>query len=133
VPNTESLTFAEYGTYTLSQFVWNNSTLCSDTFSLQIIVFPLIDLMIPNVVSPNGDGKNDLFSVRLQGISFLDVKIYNRWGTIVHEANVSVDDEEFIDLWDPRDVSFGVYHYVIQSIGVDSKGFFEEGTITVLQ
>lgn len=133
VPNTESLTFSEYGTYTLSQFVWNNSTLCSDTFSLQIIVFPLIDLMIPNVVSPNGDGKNDLFSVRLQGISFLDVKIYNRWGRIVHEASVSVGDEEFIDLWDPSDVSFGVYHYVIQSIGVDSKGFFEEGTITVLQ
>ncbi len=133
VPNTQTLTFSEYGTYTVSQFVWNNDQGCNDTFSLEIIVQPLIDLVIPNVVTPNGDGKNDLFMVKLEGINSLNVKIYNRWGNLIHEANRSVDDQEFIDLWDPKDVSLGVYNYVIQAVGVDSKGFFREGSVTVLK
>jgi gliding motility-associated-like protein len=133
VPNTQTLTFSEYGTYTVSQFVWNNNQGCNDTFSLEIIVEPLIDLVIPNVVTPNGDGKNDLFMVKLEGINSLNVKIYNRWGNLIHEANRSVDDQEFIDLWDPKDVSLGVYTYVIQAVGVDSKGFFREGSVTVLK
>lgn len=133
VPNTQTLTFAEYGTYTVSQFVWNNDQTCSDTFSLDIIVEPLIDLMVPNVVTPNGDGKNDRFTVRFEGIDFLAVKIYNRWGTLIHELNQTIEEEEFIDLWDPSEASPGVYYYIIQSVGVDSEGFSTEGSVTVLK
>lgn len=132
VPNTQTLTFPEYGTYTVTQLVWNNDQACNDTFSLEISVEPFIDLMIPNVVTPNGDGRNDLFSVKLEGIDFLEVRIYNRWGNLIHEANQTVGDEEFISLWDPSDVSLGVYYYVIQSVGVDSQGFIKEGSITVV-
>jgi len=133
LPNTETLTFTEYGTFTVSQFVWNNDGACNDTFSLDIIVEPVIELMIPNVVTPNGDGKNDIFAVRIQGIRFLDVKIYNRWGNLIHEASRTVEESEYAELWDPGDVSLGVYHYVIQSVGVDSKAFFKEGSISVLR
>lgn len=133
VPNTQNLTFNEYGTYTVSQLVWNTDFFCSDTFSLEIIVEPLIDLSIPNVVTPNGDGLNDFFAVRVEGIGSMNVKIYNRWGNLVHEANRTVNDEESIELWDPADVSDGVYQYVIQSVGVDAIGFFREGSLTVLK
>lgn len=132
VPNSQTLTFDEYGTYTVTQWVWNNNQVCNDTFSLDIIVMPLIDLLIPNVVTPNGDGRNDLFSVSVEGIANLEVDIYNRWGNLIHEANVTVGDEEFVDLWDPSDVSLGVYYYVIRSVGVDSQGFIKEGSVTVV-
>jgi len=132
VPNSQTLTFDEYGTYTVTQWVWNNNQVCNDTFSLDIIVMPLIDLLIPNVVTPNGDGRNDLFSVSVDGIANLEVDIYNRWGNLIHEANVTVGDEEFVDLWDPSDVSLGVYYYVIRSVGVDSQGFIKEGSVTVV-
>jgi len=132
VPNSQTLTFDEYGTYTVTQWVWNNNQVCNDTFSLDIIVMPLIDLLIPNVVTPNGDGRNDLFSVSVDGIANLEVDIYNRWGNLIHEANVTVGDEEFVDLWDPSDVSLGVYYYVIRSVGLDSQGFIKEGSVTVV-
>ncbi len=42
---------------------------------------------LPNVFSPNGDGKNDVFYVRGKGIETISLKIYNRFGNKVFESN----------------------------------------------
>lgn len=42
------------------------------------------DLMIPNVITPNSDGKNDEFKVVSTDISSLHVEIFNRWGMKVY-------------------------------------------------
>jgi gliding motility-associated-like protein len=44
-----------------------------------------IDLLVPQVVTPNGDGKNDVFEI--QGIYDHPnnvLEIYNRWGSLVY-------------------------------------------------
>ena len=44
-------------------------------------------IVVPNVMTPNGDGMNDIFEIRY--IDLYDVKkltIYNRWGTIVYQS-----------------------------------------------
>lgn len=45
-------------------------------------------IRIPNVFTPNGDGKNDIFSVEIPGklASCLDLKIYNRWGQLIYKS-----------------------------------------------
>lgn len=54
---------------------------------LDSVVVIVIDLEIPNGISPNGDGINDLFVVpqlyALQG----ELIIWNRWGDIVFESD----------------------------------------------
>lgn len=69
-------------------------------------------IIIPNVFSPNEDGKNDRFRISgLHNIEGVRMQIYNRWGTLL-----------FSDLdfggsagWDPRsNASEGTYYYILQ-------------------
>jgi len=46
------------------------------------------EFLIPNMISPNGDGANDDFEIRAEGIAGIDlVRVYNRWGELVFETN----------------------------------------------
>jgi gliding motility-associated-like protein len=44
------------------------------------------DLYIPNIFSPNDDGLNEVFYVRGEGITGLELLIYNRWGEKIFES-----------------------------------------------
>ena len=69
---------------------------------------------LPNVFTPNGDGKNDFFTPLhpYKYVKDIDIKIYNRWGTEVFRTT----DPEI--LWDGKSAqskmlcSDGVYFYV---------------------
>lgn len=43
-------------------------------------------VFIPNVFSPNGDGKNDVLFVQGNGLKRIYMSIYNRWGNLVFET-----------------------------------------------
>jgi gliding motility-associated-like protein len=42
---------------------------------------------VPNAFSPNGDGVNDAFRVFGEDILSLDLRIYDRWGTLLFQTN----------------------------------------------
>ena len=52
------------------------------------------ELFVPNVFSPNQDGRNDVFKPRGTNLFEYNLRIYDRWGNLVFEA----DDIE--DGWD---------------------------------
>ena len=68
-------------------------------------------IVIPNVFSPNGDGKNDRFLVSgLYNIEGVRMQIFNRWG------NLLFSDMDFGGSagWDPReDASEGTYYFIL--------------------
>lgn len=87
--------------------------------------------IIPNVFSPNNDGNNDVFFVENSGIDALSMKIYNRWGQLLHESN-RIDAT-----WDGRTTSGeesveGTYFYIITVSSANKKETFK-GTITLLR
>lgn len=41
---------------------------------------------IPNLFSPNGDGANDTFRVRANGVAEISLRIFNRWGELLFET-----------------------------------------------
>ena len=97
-------------TYTVSVTDANG---CNTTDTVTVIFDECMQLMIPNVFSPNGDGLNDFF-----GIECLQLKdkaeIFNRWGNLILE--LSVDKNK----WDGKNIngeecSDGVYYYLIFS------------------
>jgi gliding motility-associated-like protein len=53
-----------------------------------VIINDIFTFYIPNAFSPNGDGRNDVFSP--YGISvdpeFYSMKIYDRWGKIIFQT-----------------------------------------------
>ncbi|MBL7952181.1 MAG: gliding motility-associated C-terminal domain-containing protein [Flavobacteriales bacterium] len=115
---------------------------CTDQASVQILptATPTVDLgsiILPNVVSPNADGKNDVW--RPYALSDPDrditglfdeyeLTIYNRWGQLLHSGSSSRS-------WSARDVADGSYFYRIIYRAECGTVIDEErtGTITVLR
>ncbi|MFD0975354.1 gliding motility-associated C-terminal domain-containing protein, partial [Salinimicrobium gaetbulicola] len=89
---------------------------------------------ISKVVTPNGDQINDRFEIGLDlDCGFIyNVKIFNRWGSLVYEAN------DYQDNWDGRSRSSvtgdqlpaGTYYYLVEVIGLGElvQGYIYLGT-----
>ncbi|MEW6469942.1 MAG: PKD domain-containing protein [Bacteroidota bacterium] len=69
-------------TYTL--FVTQNG--CTDTSTVTVNVVSEFDWFIPSGFSPNGDGQNDIFFVRGDGIKSMKITVYDRIGEKVFES-----------------------------------------------
>jgi gliding motility-associated-like protein len=65
-----------------------------------------------NVFTPNGDGKNDKFSLDIPNDNcvdtFIKIEIYNRWGKLVYESN----ERNFA--WEGSGFPAGLYYYYVQ-------------------
>lgn len=74
-----------------------------------------VQLKIPNFISPNKDGYNDLFvPITSKGIESMTTQIYNRWGNKIFESNNLMIE------WDGEGVLDGTYFWVINY--VDENG-----------
>lgn len=77
--------------------------------------------MIPNIITPNGDAKNDFFVLKGLNPKNWRIEIYNRWGNQVYETS-SYDNK-----WDAINQSDGVYYYMLthNTTGQQYKGYVE--------
>lgn len=91
-------------------------------------------MQIPNLFTPNGDGKNDTFEIVAKGLSQYSIKIYNRWGNLVFEST-QLNDQWNGDI-NGSAASEGTYYYVIEATKYngepyDVKGL--KGTLTLMR
>lgn len=101
---------------------------CSDTLTVNLICVP-DSMIIPQLVTPNNDGKNDVWEVDLSDYPNNVVKIFNRWGNLVFAANPYLTS----NYWDGKVgqnvmlslgndyLPVGTYYYVIDLFGDGSK------------
>ncbi len=82
-----SITYSDTGTY-FTQLIVRNNDGCLDTARIgPDFIAPDFILYIPNVFSPNGDGKNDAFGpVISKYVLSYNMVIYNRWGQRMFES-----------------------------------------------
>ncbi len=69
---------------------------CADSDYVKITVLcDKSQMFIPNTFTPNGDGENDIFYPRGNGVDQVkSFRVYNRWGEIVFErTNMKVNDK----------------------------------------
>ena len=95
-------------------------------------------LIIPNIFTPNNDGINDLFSIKLSGYEDVAWKIYNRWGSELKSGKIasSLAMTE-LELWDGRTnadtkVRDGTYYYIIHLTKKGGELETKKGFITLL-
>ena len=83
-------------------------------------------LKVPNVFTPNGDGRNDEFRVAYQSLREFHCWIYNRWGHLVY----SWDDpaKGWNGMIGGRPAAEGAYMYVIRALGTDAAKGASYGT-----
>lgn len=60
---------------------------CTDTTSVLIDIFiPCLEVFIPTMFSPNGDGVNDVWSVIGSCINRIETTVYNQWGQMIFQS-----------------------------------------------
>jgi gliding motility-associated-like protein len=96
---------------------------CERSVSQQITVDPQCAIIIPNVISPNGDGQNDVFFIEGILASKSTVRIYNRWGQVVYES------VNYQNNWNGGDLADGTYYYEVK---VEREPKPHTGHLTIL-
>ena len=86
-----------------------NDTGCSN--STFITVIELDTCVIPQGISPNGDGKNDIFDLSSYGVTKLE--IFNRNGTLVY-SKTNYTNEWFGQTNDGDELPVGTYFYTME-------------------
>jgi len=77
-------------------------------------------VQIPNVFTPNDDGINDHFTLKVEGAKKIKGVFVNRWGNTMHEFNIDImTSPATLNVWDGysqtgQEVSDGVYYYIIE-------------------
>ena len=76
-----------------------------------LIVIP--DIIIPNGISPNNDGKNDTWILAFKDdFPNLEVSVYNRWGDLLFYDNAGYGTE-WDGTYNDKPLPVGSYYYVI--------------------
>lgn len=115
-------TFETHGTYYLRLQTTNSSTSDLPTqncLSEAVYTVEIVNslLEVPNVFTPNGDGRNDEFRVSYKSLISFDAKVFNVWGRLVYAWNDPAKG------WDGTiggvPAAEGAYFYVIEAVGAD--------------
>ena len=123
-------------TYTLTKKQCKATTSARVTISVKTDCDVKASFEIPNVFTPNEDGANDTFRVRLPlGSVLKEFNVYNRWGNVVHSTE---PHSQSVILWDGRTTageacSSGVYYYVLQYMDVEGSIQKRNGYITLFK
>ncbi|MEM1328118.1 MAG: gliding motility-associated C-terminal domain-containing protein [Bacteroidota bacterium] len=113
-------------------------TQCRASASLQIFVDDTRKLYIPNVFSPNNDGKNDYFTV--YGSEMIEViksmRIFDRYGAIMFEAFDFRPDDE-LKGWNGRfseqKVAAAVYAYFLEITFINGETLMYTGDVSLVR
>ncbi len=138
--------YAEEGNFTVELTIYNPQG-CDTVYVYDVLVKP-VNLFIPNVFTPNGDGVNDTFIITenesseddgLKSVGQFEYEsydvlnlyyerselyIFNRWGRIVYKSNDYQND------WDGDNLPDGVYFYVLKCFGAKSDDIFK-GSVSI--
>lgn len=86
-----------------------NLTQCTSSVSQMVIELP--NCVIPQGISPNGDGKNDTFDLSSYDVTKLE--IFNRNGTLVY-SKTNYNNEWYGQSDDGDELPVGTYFYVME-------------------
>jgi PKD repeat protein len=134
-------TINQSSTAEITLIAWQNDPSCADTAQVSILAFDSLIISIPNVITANGDGVNDEFSVQSNLPISIEYTITNRWGNVLQSGALQTQSGPLI-LWNPAtDISEGTYFYQLKfssSVGnidqqLETWGRLKQGNIELVR
>lgn len=79
------------------------------SYERKLIVSSVECPIIPNIITPNEDGKNDAFVVQGVEPNTLDLEVFNRWGKSMYQR------KQYDNSWPAAAMPPGIYYYLLTS------------------
>ncbi len=121
--------YAEPGEYRVCLEVERDG--CTDTACALIRLDADSELIFPTAFSPNGDGVNDVFLPFQWGLEDYLLRIYNRWGEVVFEANDPASGWDGRFRGEPQEV--GTYKVTVRGRGLDGRTYAAVSDLTLVR
>lgn len=126
-----STVYNQHGSYPVILTAKNG--VCSDTAMRTIKVDIISYFIIPNVFTPNGDGRNDVFTFDAVNMGEITLTIFDRWGLKMFDITGSGNVK-----WDGKNkggamVTDGTYFYIVKATALDGTTYDQKGTVNVFQ
>ncbi|MGB4790226.1 MAG: gliding motility-associated C-terminal domain-containing protein, partial [Bacteroidales bacterium] len=101
---------------------------CDTVYGSTNVIVENCEISIPNVITPNDDGINDVFYItNIEFYPNSEIKIYNRWGKKIYE------NENYQGDWDGKGLDDGTYYYIFRLNYGYGKIDEYHGTITIIK
>jgi len=130
--NNAQHTFQSNGTYNVI-LTGTDILGCTDTAQITIYVYDDTQITIPNVFTPNNDGKNEYFNVFTNKTNLgVAGQIFNRWGKEIATWN------SLSEGWNGKtkggnDAAEGVYVYIVKIIFPDGNVDERNGAVSLIR
>ncbi len=89
------------------------------------------EIFIPNVFTPNGDGKNEVFKVYSNVIASMDMMVFNQWGELIYR------NKDLSKGWDGtykgKQQPVGVYVYAIKVKLIGGDEIIRKGDVNLVR
>ncbi len=126
----QTYTVIEPGTYWVH--IISDCINSTDTIKVSLKYCDTVEIVMPNVFTPNNDGINDYFYPKSTiGVESAILLIYNRWGQKIFETN----NLEFG--WNGKyfnmDCANGTYFWVVRYFSKNDIENFETGIVTLIK
>ncbi|MGI4020160.1 MAG: PKD domain-containing protein [Janthinobacterium lividum] len=123
--------YTKKGSFTV-KLTATNKVACTNTISLgKLVLHYDVTVFIPNMFTPNSDGINDDFGVKITNLRDYRIQIFNRYGQQLYEAKDIL--KRWNGLYNGNPVPVGTYYYVITGITLNEDTLKEGGYVTVLR
>jgi gliding motility-associated-like protein len=121
---------------TFSVTIEDDGCIASD--DLRVLVRKDRPIYIPNVFSPNDDGRNDVFFIQAGDIveEIRTLQVFDRWGESVYVADNFLPNDPTFG-WDGtlrgKDMNPGVYVYYLEVVYIDGYSEVIKGDVTLVR
>jgi len=117
--------FPDTATYIITQTVTNQYG-CKDSFTAEIIIDFVVNILVPSAFHPDNDPINNTFAPQGLGIGRYEMKIYNRWGEQIYTTTES-------EPWDAENTIPGTYFYLITIYDYQDIPHYFNGTVLLVK
>lgn len=125
------LSFTTPGWHTITQVVSNG--ICTDTLQKDIFISDFYSAYFPNVFTPNGDGRNEIWNFKGKGHLSWRAQIYNRWGELVYQWDNSSGKQGWDGIEQGRPALQSTYVYKVRITDLTGRVHYYNNSFTLIR